>query len=52
MRLRWDQWVATCGLWIVLVGCLGWQPLGVVPGHALRAHGGLSDTTFFYRVLG
>ena len=31
---------------------LGWQPLGVVPGHALRAHGGLSDTTFFYRVLG
>ena len=30
---------------------LGWQPLGVVPGHALLALGGLSDTTFFYRTL-
>ena len=31
---------------------LGWLPLGVVPGHALLPQGGLSDTTFFYRVLG
>jgi GNAT superfamily N-acetyltransferase len=31
---------------------LGWLPFGVVPGHALLAHGGLSDTAFFYRVLG
>ena len=30
---------------------LGWQRMGVVPGHALLAHGGLSDTTFFYRNL-
>jgi GNAT superfamily N-acetyltransferase len=31
---------------------LGWQRFGVVPGHALMAHGGLSDTAFFYRTLG
>ena len=30
---------------------LGWQRFGVVPGHALFAHGGLSDTAFFYRQL-
>ena len=30
---------------------LGWQRFGEVPGHALLAHGGLSDTAFFYRLL-
>jgi GNAT superfamily N-acetyltransferase len=30
---------------------LGWQRFGEVPGHALLAHGGLSDTAFFYRTL-
>ena len=30
---------------------LGWQRCGVVPGYALLPHGGLCDTTFFYRVL-
>lgn len=30
---------------------LGWQRFGEVPGHALHAHGGLSNTAFFYRVL-
>lgn len=30
---------------------LGWQRFGEVPGHALLAHGGLSDTAFFYRAL-
>lgn len=30
---------------------LGWQRYGEVPGHALLAHGGLSDTAFFYRTL-
>ena len=30
---------------------LGWQRFGEVPGHALLAHGGLSDTAFFYSVL-
>ena len=30
---------------------LGWQRCGVVPGFALRPHGGLCDTTYFYRVL-
>ena len=28
---------------------LGWQCLGVIPGYALLPHGGLCDTTFFYR---
>jgi GNAT superfamily N-acetyltransferase len=31
---------------------LGWQRCGVIPGYALLPHGGLCDTTFFYRVLG
>jgi len=30
---------------------LGWQRCGVVPGYALLPHGGLCDTTFFYRIL-
>lgn len=30
---------------------LGWQPCGVIPGYALWPHGGLCDTTVFYRVL-
>ena len=30
---------------------LGWRQFGEVPGHALLAHGGLSDTAFFYRLL-
>ena len=30
---------------------LGWQRFGEVPGHALLAHGGLSDTAFFYRSM-
>ena len=30
---------------------LGWQRFGEVPGHALLAHGGRSDTAFFYRAL-
>lgn len=31
---------------------LGWQRSGVIPGYALLPHGGLCDTTYFYRVLG
>jgi GNAT superfamily N-acetyltransferase len=31
---------------------LGWQRCGVIPGYALLPHGGLCDTTFFYRLLG
>jgi GNAT superfamily N-acetyltransferase len=30
---------------------LGWQRCGVIPGYALLPHGGLCDTTFFYRTL-
>ena len=38
MRLRWDRWVATCGLWMVLVVCLGWQPLAAAQGGATAAN--------------
>ena len=31
---------------------LGWQRCGVIPGYALLPHGGLCDTTYFYRLLG
>jgi GNAT superfamily N-acetyltransferase len=31
---------------------LGWQRCGVIPGYALLPHGGLCDTTYFYRSLG
>lgn len=31
---------------------LGWQRCGVIPGYALWPHGGLCDTTVFYRTLG
>jgi GNAT superfamily N-acetyltransferase len=31
---------------------LGWQRVGVIPGFALWPHGGLCDTTFFFRTLG
>jgi GNAT superfamily N-acetyltransferase len=30
---------------------LGWQRCGVIPGYALLPHGGLCDTTYFYRSL-
>lgn len=30
---------------------LGWVRSGVIPGYALLPHGGLCDTTYFYRVL-
>jgi GNAT superfamily N-acetyltransferase len=30
---------------------LGWQRCGVIPGFALLPHGGLCDTTYFYRIL-
>ncbi len=30
---------------------LGWRACGVVPGYALLPHGGLCDTTFFFRDL-
>jgi GNAT superfamily N-acetyltransferase len=30
---------------------VGWQRCGVIPGYALLPHGGLCDTTFFYRIL-
>jgi GNAT superfamily N-acetyltransferase len=30
---------------------LGWQRCGVIPGYALLPHGGLCDTTIFYRTL-
>jgi GNAT superfamily N-acetyltransferase len=30
---------------------LGWQRCGVIPGYALLPHGGLCDTTVFYREL-
>jgi GNAT superfamily N-acetyltransferase len=30
---------------------LGWQRLGVMPGHALTATGEPSDTTFFWKAL-
>jgi GNAT superfamily N-acetyltransferase len=29
----------------------GWQRCGVIPGYALLPHGGLCDTTIFYRTL-
>jgi GNAT superfamily N-acetyltransferase len=30
---------------------LGWQRVGVIPGYALWPHGGICDTTFFYKVI-
>jgi GNAT superfamily N-acetyltransferase len=30
---------------------MGWERVGTVPGYALLPHGGLCDTTYFYRVL-
>jgi GNAT superfamily N-acetyltransferase len=30
---------------------LGWVRVGVIPGFALLPHGGLCDTTYFYRML-
>jgi GNAT superfamily N-acetyltransferase len=30
---------------------LGWVRVGVIPGYALLPHGGLCDTTYFYRTL-
>lgn len=30
---------------------MGWQRCGVIPGYALLPHGGLCDTTLFYRAL-
>ena len=30
---------------------LGWQRCGVIPGYALLPHGGLCDSTYFYRTL-
>jgi GNAT superfamily N-acetyltransferase len=30
---------------------LGWLKVGVIPGYALLPHGGLCDTTYFYRRL-
>jgi GNAT superfamily N-acetyltransferase len=30
---------------------LGWQRVGVIPGYALFPHGGLCDTTVYYRNL-
>ena len=30
---------------------LGWQRLGVIPRHAMWPHGGLCDTTFFWKDL-
>jgi GNAT superfamily N-acetyltransferase len=30
---------------------MGWQRCGVIPGFALLPHGGLCDTTVFYRTL-
>ena len=30
---------------------LGWQRVGVIPGYALLPHGGLCDTTYFYRMV-
>jgi GNAT superfamily N-acetyltransferase len=30
---------------------MGWQRCGVIPGYALLPHGGLCDTTYFYRHL-
>ena len=34
-----------------LYASLGWQRCGVIPGYALLPHGGLCDTTYFYRTL-
>jgi GNAT superfamily N-acetyltransferase len=34
-----------------LYASLGWQRCGVIPGFALLPHGGLCDTTYFYRIL-
>jgi GNAT superfamily N-acetyltransferase len=35
-----------------LYASLGWQRVGVIPGYALLPHGGLCDTTVFYRMAG
>lgn len=51
-----------CGKWLLVLDTasdeaarlyarLGWQRCGVVPGYALLPHGGLCDTTYFYRDL-
>ena len=51
-----------CGKWLLVLDTAsddaerlyarwGWQRCGVIPGYALLPHGGLCDTTFFYRVL-
>lgn len=34
-----------------LYASLGWHRCGVIPGYALLPHGGLCDTTYFYRTL-
>lgn len=31
---------------------MDWQFMGTVPGHAFKPHGGLGDTTFYYKQLG
>jgi ribosomal protein S18 acetylase RimI-like enzyme len=31
---------------------LGWQEAGHIPGYALKPHGGLCSTTYFYKRLG
>ena len=31
---------------------MGWERVGVIPGYALFPHGGLCDTTVFYRNVG
>jgi len=31
---------------------LGWERVGVIPGHALMPQGGLCDTTVYFRDLG
>lgn len=31
---------------------LGWKKSGMIPGFALRAHGGLTPTTFMFKQLG
>ena len=51
-----------CGKWLLVLDTashdaerlyarLGWQRCGVIPSYALLPHGGLCDTTVFYRSL-
>ena len=57
-----EQIALECGKWLLVLDTaspdaerlyarLGWQRCGAIPSYALLPHGGLCNTTYFYRVL-